>query len=89
MRSALTSCRSRRPVGEARLTSPSIGAWEGLLWHQTGALEAIPDEGAPWTIRCGVAGGGNTFTLSLLGEWFAPAGFTVRTAEVKSASAAV
>jgi hypothetical protein len=36
----------------------------GLLWHQTGALQAIPNEGAPWTLRCGVAGGGRTFTLS-------------------------
>jgi hypothetical protein len=36
----------------------------GLLWHHTGTLEAIPDEHAPWTFRCGVAGEGDTFTLS-------------------------
>jgi hypothetical protein len=36
----------------------------GLLWHRTGALEVIPDERAPWTLHCGVTGGGDTFTLS-------------------------
>jgi hypothetical protein len=36
----------------------------GLLWHQTGVLEAILDERAAWTLRCGVAGGSDTFTLS-------------------------
>jgi hypothetical protein len=35
-----------------------------LLWHHSGALETIPDERAPWTVRCGVAGEGDTFTLS-------------------------
>jgi hypothetical protein len=35
----------------------------GLLWHRTGVLEAIPDERAPGTLGCGVAGG-STFTLS-------------------------
>jgi hypothetical protein len=34
-----------------------------LLWHRTGTLEAIPDDQAPWTLRCGIAGG-DTFTLS-------------------------
>jgi hypothetical protein len=36
----------------------------GLAWHRTGALEAVPDERAPWTLRCGVVGGSETFTLS-------------------------
>jgi hypothetical protein len=36
----------------------------GLLWHRTGAFEAIPDERARWTLRCGVAGGDKTFALS-------------------------
>jgi hypothetical protein len=36
----------------------------GLLWHHTGTLKAIPDEQAPWTLRCGVAGEADTFTVS-------------------------
>ncbi len=36
----------------------------GLLCHRTGALEVIPDERKPGTLRCGVAGGGDMFTLS-------------------------
>ena len=35
----------------------------GLLWHGAGALEVVPDE-APLTLRCGVEGGDDTFTLS-------------------------
>jgi hypothetical protein len=34
-----------------------------LLWHHTGTLEAVPDEHARWTLRCGVAGERDTFTV--------------------------
>jgi hypothetical protein len=35
----------------------------GVLWHQTGALQAIPDKQIRWTVRVGVAGA-EGFTVS-------------------------